>query len=166
MNPLEELQAQGIPVTWTTIATGLEGPGAAPPQIDLADVRSWLDTTLSRGSELSGAVDVLLAIDNDDGQARELISELRSSSGDVRKVEERKWQVLMLERELDRLPQEPFYAALALADFWSQFSDDPDVPRPSGEELVSRLSTEDRQRLVGTQRLWLARTREALSTRS
>jgi hypothetical protein len=70
----------------------------------------------------------------------------------------------MLERELQRLPQDPFYAALALADFWSQFGDDPELPRPSGRELVSPLTGEDRQRLVGTQRVWLARTRDALTT--
>ena len=120
---------------------------------------------MNSGGELPGAIDVLLVIDNDDGQARELISHLESRSRDVPELEERKWQLVMLERELQSLPQEPFYAALALADFWSQFSDDPDLPRASGRELVSPLTAEDRQRLIDAQRVWLARTRDALATR-
>jgi hypothetical protein len=40
MSPLEELQAAGIPVTWSTVRLGLEGPGAAGPQVDLTDVRA------------------------------------------------------------------------------------------------------------------------------
>jgi hypothetical protein len=164
MNPLEELQAQSIPVTWTTVAMGLDGPGSAPPQIDLSDVRSWLDTTLTQGGELPGAIDVLVAIDND-AQARQLISGLEAPSGEAQESELRKWQAVMLERELAHLPQEPFYAALALADFWSQFADDPELPRPSGQELVSRLTPDDRQRLVRAQRMWLERNRDSLASR-
>jgi hypothetical protein len=164
MNPLEELQARVIPVTWATIAMGLEGPGSAPPQIDLSDVRSWLDAALSHGRELQRAVDLLVAIDND-AQARRLISELGARSADVPDPELRKWQSVMLKRELAHLPQEPFYAALALADFWSQFGDDPELPRPSGQKLVSPLTEDDRQRLVDDQRRWLAKTLESLASR-
>jgi hypothetical protein len=71
----------------------------------------------------------------------------------------------MLQRELRGLPSDPFYAALTLADFWSQFGDMEGAPAPTATELASKLTDSDREQLVGRQEAWLTTTREALAGR-
>jgi hypothetical protein len=72
----------------------------------------------------------------------------------------------MLRRRLADLPADPFYAALALADFWSQFRDGGDVPAPTREDLESASTANDRERLIRLQETWLATTSESLRRRS
>jgi hypothetical protein len=165
MNPLEQLDLLAIPVTWATVATGLEGPGSAPPQIGLPEVRSWLEASLRRGREPERAIDVLVAIDNDSAPNR-LISGLASESGELVQDELRKWQLVMLRRQLADLPPDPFYTAVALADFWSQFGNDADVPTPTAEEFGSVLGESDRRRMIHRQEAWLATTGQSLSSRA
>src|SRR5258708_4645194 len=155
MNPLEELERSSIPVTWATVAIGLDGPGAAPPQIGLTETRSWIEAALHRDRAPDGAIDVLLAIENDD-EPKRLIAGLANHASSATYDELRKWQSVMLRRELAELPTDPFYAALALADFWQQFGDVDEGPGPTREELVTRLTGDDRERLVRRQGSWLA----------
>jgi hypothetical protein len=110
-----------------------------------------------------GAVDTLVAID---GGARpsEVLSQLPPAPTPWPPASElQKWQWVMLQRELRSLPLDPFYAVLALADFWSQFGDMEGAPAPTGTELASKLTDSDRRRLVGRQESWLTTTREALA---
>jgi hypothetical protein len=161
MNPLEQLKRDAIPVTWATIAMGLDGPGSAPPQIGLSEVRSWLEASLIEGSEPASAIEVLVAIDND-AEPRQMIGELSRGLGPVPPTELRKWQLVMLRRQMADLPADPFYAALALADFWSQFGEDSEVPAPTGDDLRSTLTEGDRERLVRDQGAWLDATHKHL----
>jgi acyl transferase domain-containing protein len=165
MTPLEELHAAGIPVTWSTVRLGLEGPGATGPQVDLTDVRSWLETAMGGDEPPEGEVDALVAID---GGARplEILSQLPEEPTPWPPAGElQKWQWVMLQRELRGLPSDPFYAALTLADFWSQFGDMEGAPAPTATELASKLTDSDREQLVGRQEAWLTTTREALAAR-
>jgi hypothetical protein len=162
VNPLQELEAKAIPVTWATVAIGLAGPGPAPPQIGLPDVQSWLETALARGGEPERAVDVIVAIDGS-GNARQIISDLAAHSATDAQEELRKWQIVMLREQLAGLPPDPFYTALSLADFWSQFEDGGDGPAPTADELTSALTTSDRERLVHRQEAWLTAAERSLA---
>jgi hypothetical protein len=161
MTPLNELEQAEIPVTWTTVVMGLEGPGSAPSQIGIREVRSWLDDVLHRDREPERALDVLVAIDTD-CEPNRLISELGHRPDQIMQDELRKWQTVMLRRQLADLPADPFYATLALADFWSQFHDGGEVPAPTREDLESVSTASDRERLVRMQETWLATTSESL----
>lgn len=165
MNPLKELRDHGIPITWKTVAIGLEGPGSAPPQIGLPEVRSWLEASLASGEELDGSTDILMAIDADTS-TRQVISQLPPGPAAGSGNEVRKWQWLMLRRQLDKLPSDPFYAALELADFWSQFGKDPNLPTPSKTDLIAPLTRDDRARLIRRQEAWLAATKDSFQSNS
>jgi hypothetical protein len=159
-DPLTKLREHGIPVTWATVSLGSEGPGSAGPQIGLSEVRSWLSAALGSEREPTRAVDVLLAIDND-ADARRMIAELGSSGVADQDTEIRKWQWLMLQTVLADLPTNAFYAALALADFWSEFRVDGARPGPH-IDLGSSWTEKDREDLIVEHEAWLASTEEVL----
>jgi hypothetical protein len=154
MNMLQQLRSLGIPITWATIEIGLDGPGSAGPQIDIGDVRAWLDDTLRDDNAPDGAVDVLVAIDGDNDPRAAIHQQAMRSSEDLH-GELTKWQVVMLRRCLGDLPEAPFYAALAVADFWAQFGVHETPPVPSAEVFHRHLDAEDRKALVSEQDAWL-----------
>lgn len=154
MNLLLELRARQIPINWATVDLGLTGPGTAPPQIDIADVRAWLDEALRDDTAPADATDVLVAID-DDHDPRALARRLALESCADTDTELRKWQLVMLRRCLNELPDDPFYAALALADFWAQFGVHESPPAPSSDTFQRHLEPKDREALLSAHEAWL-----------
>jgi Uncharacterized protein conserved in bacteria (DUF2247) len=143
----------GIPVDWRTVHDGLRGPGRLAPQIDLRDVREWLEADLQSGRTLPNAVLVLLAIE-DSHEPAELIASLARAAGGNPEVSLQIWQWFLLGKELEHLPSDPFYAVLAIADFWASFDHQWDYPSPTAEALTSAVTEEVRDRIVQDQVDW------------
>lgn len=154
---LEAMRLLGIPVTWSVVRAGWEGPGTLGRQLTLDDVRSFADerVALAAADELADAA--TLSTVTNDSDVEEVLQRL---SPEVDALAVPQWRALILSQLLAVLPQSPIDALCELTTFWSAFGYPPDSPHVvQGRGNIIRpehyYTSEMLARLVGEHREWL-----------
>jgi Uncharacterized protein conserved in bacteria (DUF2247) len=168
VNALQELESLGLRVGWQTALVGWNGPGANEQQVNGHQIVELAVTKLSKSPELHGEAVELASLEGHETEdidrlLRRLASHERSSEDH----ELRKWRILLLQRVLDELPEDPLYAWTTLGEFWHSFGQPRDCPEiiHSFAKLpaTNRYTALTRQKLLTNHQAWLATERSSVA---
>jgi len=156
MSALDDFKTAGLPVNWRTLLVGWDGPGKHPSMLTLDDIRKYAAERLAESESLEDIVAIAVASDDEGEQVRGRLRALAARERSTVGEELRKWQIVLLARQLGELPTDPLYGLLALTEFWGQFdfpSDGPHVVQSPG--ATEYYTDRNYEYLVGKHRAWL-----------
>jgi hypothetical protein len=161
MTIFEKMQGSELPLNWTTILVGWEGPGKLPRQLSSSEVASYAARMIEKSPEQP--VEVFQLADasvGEDDKIYRLIRNLSAQEASDRNFETRKWRLFLLEEAMKELGDDPIYGLLHLSEFWEKF----DYPADSPHEIQGRnnqyppeafYTDETFQRIIASHRQWL-----------
>jgi hypothetical protein len=156
-NPLAEIRALGLPVTWATVRAGWDGIGAFSRLLKADDVRDFAQEQIDKAPDDSLADIVELSTVDDEGAVTPVLSRLASTVTD-RDI--RIWRSYLLTKLLANLPTSPISGLSELTSFWNTLGfprDMPHVVQGLGNDISpDQYYTQDNyQKLVARHREWL-----------
>jgi len=150
---LEEMLKSGMPVNWTTILVGWNGPGKFPRQISREEFASY--TIQRMGNSSHQQIEVNRAI-----------RALAASEPGNKETETRKWRLYLLKDAMNNLAEDEIDGLYQLTDFWEKFDYPSDSPHAiQGDDgLVPEdyYTKENYQSLVKRHQEWLKEEENAL----
>jgi hypothetical protein len=168
MTYVDEMRAAGLSVNWRTLLVGREGPGKYPPLLSLEDVRGFAETELDSVSKQSVATAAIVAASDDDAiEVDAYLRKLAEQDPSDSMRELRKWRLVLLNRAMKELPQDPLYGLLRLTEFWERFDfpgDGPHVVQSRENRTTPQeyYTEENFKRLVRKHEEWIAKEADDL----
>jgi hypothetical protein len=158
-NPLRVFQELGLPITWTLVRIGWDGPGNYRRQLSAKNVRELASRLLECDPSDPHALQVLILRDE---EINELEQTIRAASAQERFSEETeltKWLVVRLLPLLDRLPtDDPVEGLTSIADFWYwlDFPEHSPYQFPNDRNCGDHYSQRNYERVIADHRKWAA----------
>jgi hypothetical protein len=158
---LHEFKDNGLEVNWGTILIGLDGPGKLPPQIIPKEVVDYAVELISQSNNQPDSIWILADLsENDTSEIKRLVWELEKGEKLSREVEIDKWKVLLLQRILSELNNEPIYDLLKLTEFWEKFDypkDSPHIVQGLHNDIspTDYYTEENYKEIVKNHKLWI-----------
>lgn len=158
---LHEFKDNGLEVNWVTILIGLDGPGKLPSQIIPKDVVDYALELVSQSNRQPDNVWILADLsENDTSEIKRLVWELEKGEKVSREDEIDKWKVLLLQRILRELNNEPIYDLIKLTEFWEMFDypkDSPHIVQGLHNDILPTdyYTEENYKEIVKNHKLWI-----------
>ena len=163
MNLIKFLIRNNIPVNWGTLWIGWKGRDPYLPFVDTSEVIDFARDQLFPESANSEQIMRLAALyESDSDQVRAPLFALSKSVIYDEHFELRKWRFAILIDLLEKLPDQPMYAALELAVFWSNWGFPADSP-VSSINMFEYDNRENLEKLIASHESWLDEEKKALS---
>ncbi|WP_214824144.1 DUF2247 family protein [Exiguobacterium algae] len=122
MNYLQLFNDNSIPITWTSILIGIEGPGKFNRLLEWEEIIQYAIGEVNKQQECSELVnEIAFSYSSEGDLIYRLVAKLSNSENIDREVELKKWIVIILSEKLKNTPQSPLYGMLYFTEFWEKF---------------------------------------------
>jgi hypothetical protein len=107
-----------------------------PPLLSPAEVNAYAEERIAISSDPRewNFIAELLSLDlrtEGRGTVRDILRRLSELNGGDPELELRKWRLVILDRLLKEIPQDPVYGLIALTEFWQEFDGGPPLLPPN-----------------------------------
>ncbi|GGJ30358.1 DUF2247 family protein [Paenibacillus hunanensis] len=122
MTYLQMFKRSNIPITWTVILIGIEGPGKKERLLVSQDIINYAIELIELNDNYPQEILKLAsATNNEEEYIKNLVVNLAQKEKLNRNKELKKWIVILLKETLNKLPESPLYGLIALTEFWESF---------------------------------------------
>ncbi|MBP1903695.1 hypothetical protein J2Z32_000307 [Paenibacillus turicensis] len=122
MIPLHLFQKNKVPITWTSLLIGIEGPGKFEKLLETQEVINYAIEYMDLNEDYPNEVlELASAYRNECELVEKLLRDLSSREGVNREDELKKWIIILLIETLSELPENPLYGLIVLTEFWEKF---------------------------------------------
>lgn len=123
MTLLQLFKRNKVPITWTTLLIGIEGPGKFEGLLESQDVINYAIEFMDLDNDYPKEVlELASAYKHENELVKKLVLDLSSKEKVDREDETKKWIVILLKEKLNNLPESPLYGLIALTEFWEKFN--------------------------------------------
>jgi hypothetical protein len=128
MNVIEELKLLKFQINWTLLCIGYRGASSVPILLNEQDISCYALEILESLDEGYELIAQLISTGNDDYEFNEILDELIKSENVDFDLQVRKWRVLLLNRQIKRLPKDCFEGLISLTELWVSLGLPDDCP--------------------------------------
>lgn len=122
-------------VSWTTLLAGWRGLGQLGRLVTTPDIAQFaLEQLESTPGGNPALAELATASEAETGQVDRYLVQLASAAKKDYQTEVRKWTIILLEKQLEELPNDPLYGLLQLTEFWAAL----DFPDYSPHEVQGK----------------------------
>jgi len=122
MTLLKLFKNNRVPVTWTTLLIGVEGPGKFERLLEIQEVINYAIQFVDVKDDYPKEVlELASAYKNEEELVKNRLFKLSLKENGDREKEMKKWITILLRKEMDNLPKSPLYGLIALTEFWEKF---------------------------------------------
>lgn len=167
MMKLERFKKNKLPVNWATILIGWNGPGKFTRILTGQEIIEYALELIESDSNVLEEVWLLVGCNkNDTEEIQDLLVKLASvECNEANEV--LKWQIVLLQDELEKIDKRPLYGLLQLTEFWDKFnypSDSPHIVQGMNNEVSPEeyYTKENFDNLIRAQNEWVEKKLEFL----
>ena len=168
MMKLERFKKNKLPVNWATILIGWNGPGKFTRILTGQEIIEYALELIESDSNVLEEVWLLVGCNkNDTEEIQDLLVKLASvECNEANEV--LKWQIVLLQDELEKIDKRPLYGLLQLTEFWDKFnypSDSPHIVQGMNNEVSPEeyYTKENFDNLIRAHNEWVEKKLEFLA---
>jgi len=122
MTYFQLFKQNGIPITWTAILLGIEGPGNREKLLISQDIIHYAMELIDlNDNQPYEVLKLASSYHNEEEYIKNVVIHLAQKENVTREDELKKWIVILLKEKLNKLPESPLYGLIALTEFWESF---------------------------------------------